>query len=215
MNMPPDRSDLEAPATPPGLERRSVLQRLMGLLFGAGPLAAMAAKRKGQPSEAAPGQPVWRPDHVVIVILENLSAFDARQEQLQQGNAPVYSGTADWRFFNQLAQGGARFTDSHFGRTPYGSALPTRPSQPNYLFLFSGHHQEVLPAWFEDTRSPYVGQALFDRQGQPLPAPGKTRIGVANANVPQDWLPFTSPNLGADDPGMGVRCPSDVDRQCG
>lgn len=142
-------------------------------------------------------EPVWRPDHTVIVVLENLSAFDATNKQRGERNAPVYAPNSDWRYLNELADKGARFANAHFTRTPYGSALPTRPSQPNYLFLFSGHHQGVLPAWFEDARSPYIGVAFRDRQGKPLPESLNTNVGVANSNVPNAWLPFTSPNLGA------------------
>lgn len=180
-----------------GLSRRSLLGRLVAALLGGGPLAALAARRKSKPQEASAGEPVWRPDHTVIVVLENLSAFDATEAQLRRGDAPVYSGIANWRFLNELAKAGARFTNAHFTRTPYGSEWPTRPSQPNYLYLFSGHHQGVLPAWFEDARSPYIGRALFDQEGKRLPTPRQTRVGVANANLPEDWLPLTSPNLGA------------------
>ncbi|MGE5452241.1 MAG: alkaline phosphatase family protein [Acidobacteriota bacterium] len=139
----------------------------------------------------------WRPDHTVIVVLENLSADQSTPAQRSEGNAPVFSPQSNWSFFNALAAQGAKFTRSHFGRTPYGSGLPTRPSQPNYLFLFSGHHQGVLPAWFVDERSPYQGNALRDRQGRPLLAPRSGKVGVGNNNVPTKWLPFTSPNLGA------------------
>jgi hypothetical protein len=138
----------------------------------------------------------WVPDHTVIVVLENLSADEATPAQRQSGNAPVY-GHPNWRYVNELAQVGARFANAHFGRTPYGSDLPTRSSQPNYLMLFSGHHQGVLPGWFADERSPYLGKALRDRSGQPLPAPKEGPVGVANNNVPTAWLPLTSPNLGA------------------
>lgn len=143
-------------------------------------------------TDAAP----WRPDHTVIVVLENLSAHEATPAQRSEGNAPVY-GQSNWSYFNQLAAKGAKFTQSNFGRTPYGSKLPTRPSQPNYLFLFSGHNQGVLPAWFVDERSPYQGNALNDRQGRALPVPRTGKVGVANNVVPNRWLPFTSPNLGA------------------
>lgn len=145
-----------------------------------------------------PAEPVWKPDHTVIVILENLSAFDATSGQRKERKAPVFDPVAsDWKFFNELAEKGARFTNSNFGRTPYNSNLPTRSSQPNYLFLFSGHNQGVLPAWFEDERSPYKGVALRDRRGELLPTSSETNVGVANSNVPNSWLPFTSPNLGA------------------
>lgn len=171
-------------------------------------MAAMASGLAGAASAPAPAPalvpppsslplPVWRPDHIVVVVLENLSAHEATDSQRSAGMAPVYDRRSDWQWFNEQAARGVRFTQSHFGRTPYGSELPCRPSQPNYLMLFSGHHQGVLPAWFEDTRSPYPGQAVFDRDGRPLPAPRKGPVGVANANVPDDWLPFTSPNMGA------------------
>lgn len=195
-------------------ERRQVLGGL-GSLVGAGVASAVGlpawAGRASEPASAAvpasqeaPSRlpavpaPVWRPDHIVIVVLENLSAHDATSGQRSERKAPVYSAQSDWRFFNELADKGARFSNAHFGRTPYNTALPTRSSQPNYLFLFSGHHQGVLPAWFEDERSPYKGVALRDRQGQPLSGPKEeANVGVANSNVPNAWLPLTSPNLGA------------------
>lgn len=148
-------------------------------------------------ASALVSEPVWRPDHTVIVVLENLSAYDATATQRKAGNGPVYAATSDWRYLNELADKGVRFTNAHFTRTPYGSALPTRPSQPNYLFLFSGHHQGVLPAWFDDDRSPNMGVAFRDRQGRSLSEATQTSVGVANSNLPLAWLPLTAPNLGA------------------
>lgn len=179
-----------------------MLRRVLAILLGAGPLAALSKVRR--PAASAPSAtprtepaPIWRPDHTVIVILENLSAFEATEAQLKRGDGPVFAGTSNWRYLNELASQGARFTNAHFTHTPYGSALPTRPSQPNYLFLFSGHHQGVLPTWFEDQRSPYQGPAVYDRQGRLLASPRQTQVGVGNNNVPDAWLPLTSPNLGA------------------
>lgn len=177
--------------------RREALRELLGAgvagLSGLVGLPALAAGARA--SKAVPA--AWKPDHTVIVVLENLSAYEARENQRKAGSAPVYSPASDWRFLNELASQGMRFTNAHFTRTPYGSSLPTRPSQPNYLFLFSGHHQGVLPAWFADSASPYEGTASFDRHGQPLPEPVSTRVGVANSKLPDSWLPLTSPNLGA------------------
>ncbi len=167
----------------------------MGMAGVAGTPSWVAAQTT-KPSALQP-DPVWRPDHTVIVVLENLSAYEATATQRKAGNGPVYAATSDWRYLNELADKGARFTNAHFTRTPYGSALPTRPSQPNYLFLFSGHHQGVLPAWFDDARSPNMGVAFRDRQGRPLPEATQTSVGVANSNLPLAWLPLTSPNLGA------------------
>jgi hypothetical protein len=62
------------------------------------------------------------PDHIVVVIMENHSST----EIIGSGSAP---------YINQLANGGALFTQS-FG--------VTHPSQPNYLMLFSGSQQGVV-----------------------------------------------------------------------
>jgi acid phosphatase len=67
-------------------------------------------------SSLAAAAPLPRPDHVVIVVMEN----------------KTYSqiiGNEDAPWINSLAKSGALFTDSHG---------VTHPSQPNYLALFSG-----------------------------------------------------------------------------
>lgn len=210
MKTPPSLHSPEDPASEPDHakthleERRQVLGGLVGVGVAsavgmpawAGKASEPAAGLQAKPSSSAPAA-TWRPDHTVIVVLENLSAYDATSGQRKERKAPVYSAESDWRFFNELAEKGARFSNSHFGRTPYNTPLPTRSSQPNYLFLFSGHHQGVLPAWFEDERSPYTGVALRDSHGALLPTQLETHVGVANGNVPSAWLPLTSPNLGA------------------
>lgn len=67
---------------------------------------------------------VPKPNHVVIVIFENHS-FEQIINKSQETN-----------YFNELANGSssALFTNSHG---------MTHPSQPNYLFLFSGRDQHV------------------------------------------------------------------------
>ena len=60
---------------------------------------------------------VWMPDHVVIVIEENLSARNLAPELA---------------YLNSLLHQGANFTNSHG---------IDHPSQPNYLALFSGDPQ--------------------------------------------------------------------------
>src|SRR5262249_32646923 len=122
------------------------------------------------PSEAADK---WSPAHVVIVILENKSF-------------PGIIGDRELPYLNGLAKQGALMTRAYFAQTPYGivpagysARLPTRPSQPNYLYLFSGHHQGVLPSWFQDPASPYTGTAINDASGKRLPAPlSNTPIGI-------------------------------------
>ncbi|MFT3857320.1 MAG: alkaline phosphatase family protein [Aquabacterium sp.] len=205
MKLPARQPAIRTSALLRGAQRRRLL-KLFGLHALTGPAAAgQAALWAALPTQACAaspaisswGNPPWRPDHTVIVVLENLSAYDATAGQRKGGHAPVYAPTSDWRFLNELAEGGARCTQSTFTSTPYGSRLPTRPSQPNYLYLFSGHHQGVLPAWFEDERSPYAGTALRDRQGRLLSEAMTTRVGVGNNQIPDAWLPFASPNLGA------------------
>ena len=134
----------------------------------------------------------WSPAHVVIVILENKSFREI-------------IGDRELPYLNALAQQGALMTRAYFAQIPYGivpagysARLPARPSQPNYLYLFSGHHQGMLPAWFQDPGSPYLGNAINDPAGNRLRGPVlATPIGIANALVPESMRPFTAPNLGA------------------
>ncbi|BBJ00712.1 acid phosphatase [Ferrigenium kumadai] len=65
---------------------------------------------------SAVADPLPRPDHVVIVVMEN----KAYSQIIENLDAP---------YINELARGGVLFTES------YGV---THPSQPNYLALFSG-----------------------------------------------------------------------------
>src|SRR5262245_17708449 len=134
----------------------------------------------------------WSPAHIVIVILENKS-FSGM------------IGDAELPYLNALARQSALMTRAYFSQTPYGivpagysGRLPARPSQPNYLYLFSGHHQGVLPKWFQDAASPYMGTAINDSSGNRLPAPiSNTPIGIDNNVIPASLRPFTTPNLGA------------------
>jgi hypothetical protein len=90
------------------------------------PTTGMAAGPRSSGTEVAPsggkkGAVVPRPDHVVIVILEN-----------EQRSGII--GSAQAPYLNELAARGANLTHS------YGV---THPSQPNYLALFSGSTQGV------------------------------------------------------------------------
>src|SRR4051794_14919145 len=71
------------------------------------------------PAAAAPVMPASRPDHAVIVMLENKDEADAMRE------GP---------YLVSLAASGAALTDMH---------AETHPSQPNYLALFSGDTQGI------------------------------------------------------------------------
>jgi phosphatidylinositol-3-phosphatase len=83
-----------------------------------------------------------RPDHVVIVIMEN-KRYDA---VIGNPKAP---------YINELATQGANFTAS------YGE---THPSQPNYLALFSGSTQGVTDNHCGHTFTdvPNLGRQLLD-----------------------------------------------------
>lgn len=134
----------------------------------------------------------WSPQHVVIVILENHSF-----KQI--------IGDREMPYLNSLASDGALMTQAYFAQIPYGiipegyaSYLPARPSQPNYLYLLSGHYQGVVPSWFQALGSPYLGTAVNDAAGNKLPRslPG-TPVGIGNNLIPASLRPFTTPNLGA------------------
>jgi acid phosphatase len=70
-------------------------------------------------ASAAPAMP--RPDHVLIVVMENKEPG----EVLNSRQAP---------YLTALAKEGASFTNAH---------AETHPSQPNYIALFSGSKQGV------------------------------------------------------------------------
>jgi hypothetical protein len=82
---------------------------------------AAALVSSGGASDAGATSAVPRPDHVVVVVMENHSNTDV----IGSPSAP---------YINSLADSGANFTQSY--------AL-THPSQPNYLMLFSGSNQAV------------------------------------------------------------------------
>jgi len=164
------------------MEAFGCIRRFLAILAG---FTAFAAAAAGVPAS-------WAPEHIVIVILENRSFG-------QVLNDP------DMPYLNSLARGGALMTQSYFAQIPYGtvptgfsSPLPARPSQPNYLYLFSGHHQGVTPDWFRAPGSPYLGTASNDADGTRLPGPiSNVSVGIGNSLIPARLRPFTTPNLGA------------------
>lgn len=96
-----------------------------------------------------------RPDHVVIVVLENKDERDVARES---------------PYLSSLAARGASFTDMH---------AETHPSQPNYLALFSGDTQGVVddscPQSFPGPSlgGELVGAGLtFAGYAEALPRPG-------------------------------------------
>jgi hypothetical protein len=91
------------------------------LLLATSAVAAALVSSAGAASVAGAANGVPRPDHVVVVVMENHSNTDV----IGNPAAP---------YINSLAGSGANFTQSY--------AL-THPSQPNYLMLFSGSNQGV------------------------------------------------------------------------
>jgi hypothetical protein len=149
---------------------------------------------------APPAQAAAPYDHIVMVVLENRSA-DAGGEQRIWGNPAL-------PFLNGLAtdpQHGAKFANAWAAETPYRripkgfvTPLSTRPSQPNYLYLFSGSHQGVLPTWFHDPSSPYRGDALLANNGDRLDKKlDDIPVGIGNQLIPAQRRPFATANLGA------------------
>lgn len=130
------------------------------------------------PRPAPSPESVPRPDHLVLVVLEN----HGPSQVLGSGLAP---------YLDQLAATGAVFTDA--------TAI-THPSEPNYLALFSGDTQGVT-----DDSCPHVfttanlGEQLLDSaQGfvgyaEGLPAvgfPGCASDGYARKHTP--WVDFST-----------------------
>jgi hypothetical protein len=121
--------------------------------------------------------PVPRPDHVVVVVMENHD----RSEVIGSPDAP---------YITSLAARGVDFLDSHG---------VTHPSQPNYLALFSGSTQGVTsndcPYTFV---APSLGGELlsagltFAGYAEGLPADGFTGCSAGQyerKHVP--WIDFT------------------------
>jgi acid phosphatase len=118
------RREEGAQAMPPISERRvgvTTLLLILGMMAAVTACAgkAVPATTAGRPAVSVPASEPNRPDHVVVVILENKNA----QDVLEGGP-----------YLRSLADTGASLTDMH---------AETHPSQPNYLAMFSGDTQGV------------------------------------------------------------------------
>jgi phosphatidylinositol-3-phosphatase len=118
--------------------------------------AAGADAAAHQEVAAVPPAALPRPDHVVIVVLEN----HAYGEVIQNAKAP---------YISSLATSGATLTQSF---------AVTHPSQPNYLALFSGSTQGLSSDSCPHT---YTGANL----GQKLVAAGRSFAGYSES-MPSD-----------------------------
>ena len=126
-----------------------------------------------------------RPDHIVIVIMENT------------GYSSII-GSSSAPYINSMAAQGASFTDSHG---------VTHPSQPNYLALFSGGlngvSDDTCPVG-PFTGIPNLGSQLiaagftFTGYSEDLPSAGST--ACTNSNYARKHDPWTDfPNVPAAD----------------
>ena len=167
------------------------------LLWATIPVSLVIAvnARCAEPPGALPA-----PSRTVIVILENRSASQVYGKDFSFEDMP---------FLGSLASTGAVMTHATFGQTPYGRTpagytgpLPARPSQPNYLYLFSGNNEGVLPEYFAQGAVPpgypYHGTATNDSNGDLLAnSRDDVPVGIGNRLVPPAMRPFTAPNVGA------------------
>lgn len=120
--------------------------------------ASAAAVYPSLPSAAG----IPRPDHVIVVVEEN----HAYGEIIGSPSAP---------YINSLAGQGALFTNSHG---------VTHPSQPNYLYLYSGSNQDTVADECPPAGVPFttanLGASLitatltFTGYSEDLPATGST-----------------------------------------
>jgi phosphatidylinositol-3-phosphatase len=148
--------------------------------------AASTAGPTGQaptpPSVAAAALP--RPDHVVIVVLENKDQPDVAR---------------DAAYLRSLGNAGAELTDMH---------AETHPSQPNYLTLFSGDLHGVTdnscPHTFD---APNLASELTDAgfsfagYSEDLPNPGHPGCQAGNyARKHSPWTNFTTVPSSANQP---------------
>ncbi|MDQ1722460.1 MAG: phosphatidylinositol-3-phosphatase [Pseudonocardiales bacterium] len=141
-------------------------------------LASTVALLSGGIAPAAAAAAVPRPDHVVVVVMENHSNTDV----IGNPSAP---------YINSLADNGANFSQS------YGI---THPSQPNYLALFSGSTQAVTDNSCPHTfTSPNLASELiassltFAGYSESMPSDGYT--GCASgpyARKHNPWVNFSN-----------------------
>ncbi len=145
-----------------------------------------AVSSTGSPAPAGPSGSD-RPDHVIVVVLENKAA---RQ----------IIGSTDAAYLNALLADSALFTQSR---------AVAHPSQPNYLALFSGSTQDVTsdrcPLFLGDR--PNLGRQLLDAgltfigYAEGLPYPGFTgcaRGQYAAKHAP--WVHFANLPRSANQP---------------
>jgi phospholipase C len=157
---------------------RKLTSTLAALATGIAATAVYLTAVGAPTARAATSAALPRPDHVVILVLENR----AYGKVIQNPEAP---------YISSLASQGANLTQS-FG--------VTHPSQPNYLALFSGSTQRLLSDSCPHTYSaPNLGQALiaggltFAGYSEAMPSDGYTGCDSGRyARKHNPWANFTN-----------------------
>lgn len=179
----PERSATDSPPVAPSGSSSSPAAPSSTTAATSSPVALPPASHT---STSTPPGAVPRPDHVVVVLLENHS-FD---EVLGRPEAP---------FLNSLAGAGAVMTASY---------AVAHPSEPNYLALFSGSTQGVTsdacPLSFG---GPNLASSLmaagnsFTGYAEDLPSPGFTGCSAGSyARKHSPWVNFTNVPASANQP---------------
>jgi phosphatidylinositol-3-phosphatase len=130
------------------------------------------------PSAWAAPAALPKPDHVLIVFMENKDTDEV-----------IGSSSAPW--LNSLAHSGANFTNAH---------AETHPSQPNYIAMFSGSTQGVTDDGCDHSfDAPNLGSELiaagktFVGYAEQLPRAGSTTCTAGRyARKHSPWVNFTN-----------------------
>ncbi|MDT7554803.1 MAG: phosphatidylinositol-3-phosphatase [Pseudonocardiales bacterium] len=130
------------------------------------------------PSAWAAPAALPKPDHVLIVFMENKDTDEV-----------IGSSSAPW--LNSLAHSGANFTNAH---------AETHPSQPNYIAMFSGSTQGVTDdGCHHSFDAPNLGSELiaagktFVGYAEQLPRAGSTTCTAGRyARKHSPWVNFTN-----------------------
>ncbi|WP_412537965.1 ricin-type beta-trefoil lectin domain protein [Longispora sp. K20-0274] len=154
-------------------------------------LCGVTASVAAAPAAAASSLP--RPDHVVIVMMEN------------ENYADIIGNTAQAPYINSLARQGVSFSDAHG---------EWHPSLPNYYALLSGSTQGLT-----NSTPPAPGSINADNLPHQLIQQGLSFADYSDEATPAAWLRFANLPGTATNPNAvdkWLTCPGSVPTQgCG
>ncbi|MDH6575296.1 alkaline phosphatase family protein [Kitasatospora sp. MAP5-34] len=171
---------------------------IVGLAGATALLCGLTVTAAAPASAAAAASVLPKPDHVVIVMMEN------------EDNSSIIGNTSQAPYINSLAQQGASFSDAHG---------EWHPSLPNYYALLSGSTQGLT-----DSTPPPVGSVNSDNLPNELARNGYSFGDYSDEATPAAWLRFadlpgtvTAPNpvdkwltCQGSVPGQGCGFPTDA-----